>query len=266
MRYPTISVSTARQALAELDAGRTFDLYAETVWAGAGAELDMQRIDRLAIRLEQLRSESDSLADGGKISRHDFDRRAAEAIHGHLPRNAELTSSMDFWTWLAVAKLRDVVLWRFPPKAAEGDASVNLQNFGIGQSARQRCENFPYKLWIRAELAFDSGHSDPYRFARRGDVDFWTSHIHRQGYSSYRELGAALIRFQYPDELAGEPRLHPGEETEQKRGIRTLAKRLKRLQANVEFAYLQPDEMYVLVCEQARGLSLNLGATPYHPS
>lgn len=269
MRFRTLGVVGAREALKAFADGKPFDLTSHVVWSGSGSELDPTKIDRLVEGLKSIRARLEEKSNGNsaKLNRQEFDRAAAPLLHAIVPHDPELIASMDFWTWLAVVHLRDLIVWRFPPKASTvGEpASWNAQNFGVGQSARQRSENFPYKLWLRAELAFDAGHEDKYRFARRGDVDFWTSHIHRQSYSSYRPLGSALIRFQYPDQLSGEPRLHPGEESDTKKGIRTLAKRLKRLQANVEFGCLSREDFEGLVVEQARGLNLYSDGSVYEP-
>ncbi len=268
MRYRTIQTADARELVNALLGGESPSTDGRERWAGSGAEFDEERLAELARSLVDLKSEVSEQRPGApQAAFRDFDARATVLVHRAIPRDADLLGDFDFWAWLALTRNAEVVLWRFPPKrpteGGEWNLAPVLHNFGIGASARRRSENYLYKLWLRAELALrDDGLGDPYRFARRGDVDFWTSHVHRQGYSAYRDLAGALIRFQYPDELEGEPRLFPGQESEDKRGIRTLAKRIKRLQANVEFGFLAPEELDALVVEQARGLPSKLeGAT-----
>jgi hypothetical protein len=260
VRYKTIQATDARELVNSLLADESPSTADLGRWKGGGAEFDEDRLNVLARSLLDLKSEvSEQRSGATQAAFRDFDAGATVLVHQAIPSDAELLGDFDFWAWLALTKNAEVVLWRFPPnrptEGGEWNLAPVLHNFGIGQSARKRRENYLYKLWLRAELALhDDGLGDPYRFARRGDVDFWTSHVHRQGYSAYRDLAGALIRFQYPDELDGEPRLFPGQENEEKRGIRTLAKRIKRLQANVEFGFLAPEELECLVAEQARGL------------
>ena len=61
----------------------------------------------------------------------------------------------------------------------------------------------------------------------------------------------------FPDELAGRPRLLSGTEKieEGRRGIRTLAKRIKRLQATCELSILEESELEALISELAQDLT-----------
>jgi hypothetical protein len=224
--------------------------------SGAGETLPGHLIDEVASKLKELRQQ---FAEDTKR----FDAEACIVLHQALPSDVEMLSNDGFWRWLALGPLRDLILWRFPRGKKVNDLGdevplrLHRPNFGVGASARQRAECFPYKLWLRAELGHVAGAAEPYRYAKRGDVDFWTSHIHRQSYTTNRRLCSALVRFQYPDEREGRPRLLSGTENKDKRrlGIRTLAKRLRRLQASFELTVLDDAQLDDLVIEQATGLT-----------
>ena len=231
---------------------------------GDGDDLDEAPLEQAVAQLvDEVRRQK----AGGKLVATDvvsrsFDAMAAKALHRAIPADADVVGRFEFWIWLAVTHLREVIVWRFPGRlrdAATGSrVPTNPNNFGLGPGRRSRVENYPYKLWMRADCArMDDG--EPYRYAERGDVDFWTSHVMRQGYAAYRGLARALVRFQFPDELEGKPRLFAGEEKDGTQGMRTLAKLLKRLQANVEFALLDEAEADALIRQHAEGLRLAEG-------
>lgn len=231
---------------------------------GDGEELDEAPLEQaLAQLVEEVRRQKDAgkLVATDAVSRG-FDAMAAEVLHRAIPADVDVIGRFEFWIWLAVTHLREVIIWRFPGRLRDGATGsrepTNPNNFGLGSGRRSRVENYPYKLWMRADCA-RVGDGDPYRFVRRGDVDFWTSHVMRQGYAAYRGLARALVKFQFPDELGDKPRLFAGQEKDGKQGMRTLAKLLKRLQANVEFVLLDEAEADVLIRQHATGLHLAEG-------
>lgn len=229
---------------------------------GDGEEMDEVAIEQaVAQMVEEVRRQKEGgrLVSTDAMSRN-FDAMAAEVLHRALPAEASVVGRFEFWMWLAVTQLREVIVWRFPERlrgeSAGGRLSTKPANFGLGPGRRNRVENYAYKLWVRAEAARVNDGGDAYRFARRGDVDFWTSHVLRQqGYASYGPVARALVRFQFPDELKGQPRLFPGQEKGEIRSMRTLAKLLKRLQANVEFVLLDERDLDTLIRQHATGLN-----------
>jgi len=224
--------------------------------AGIGELISDEVFEALSQRLSALKDEVE-------LHTQRFDAEACVIVHQAIPDEADLLGSDGFWRWLALGPLQEIVLWRFPAgkgKAIGEDGAqpkYNRENFGVGASARQRSECYPYKLWLRADLGSIADYGDPYRFARRGDVDFWTSHVLRQAYTTNRALCRALVRFQFPDDRGGKPKLVSGTENPTKgiRGIRTLAKRIKRLQASCELSILEDHELDALLSELADGLT-----------
>lgn len=165
-----------------------------------------------------------------------FEAEACSEIHRLLPFDPDMLADYEFWSWLAVFRFRELVDWRHGGDAGRAAAA----NFGIGSGK----ENLLYRMWLRADAGYRPGEGDPYELARRGDQDFWRSHVSRQGYGMCRSLVRALVRYQFPDGSSDRPTLSILE-------IRELAKRLRRLHPNVLFEYLDEESAYLLVAKEA---------------
>jgi hypothetical protein len=153
---------------------------------------------------------------GGAIGGGGFEAAATARVHEILPPHPALANP-EFWIWLAVVHCRNVIDRRY-------GENRDPKNFGIGTAM----ENLLYRLWLRAELSVDDSRSDKYDLARRGDIDFWRSHLFRQGYGNCRTFARALISFQFPSDAGDKPRLKILQ-------IRALAKQLKRARSNLMF-------------------------------
>jgi hypothetical protein len=101
-----------------------------------------------------------------------------------------------------------------------------------------------YRLWLRAELVLDAQAEDRYHLADAGQIDFYRSHLFRQGYANARNIARALLRFQYPNADLAEPRLKTIE-------IRDLVKRLRRMRSNLFLEILPEDECRVVIEAEA---------------
>lgn len=117
---------------------------------------------------------------------------------------------------------------------------TGLPNYGIGA----RSENLLYRLWLRADLVLDEQSGDRYHLAKRGQIDFYRSHLFRQGYANARNFARALLRFQYPSDDAAAPRLKVDD-------IRELVKRLRRLRANLFLEILDEKECRKVIEDEA---------------
>lgn len=173
-----------------------------------------------------------------------FERELGVAIH----RSIRLSDAddPDFWRWMALDLLYELTVDRH---GAPQDGAARA-NFGLG--GRPEC--FPYRAWLRAEIGHepDVSERDAYRLALRGDQDFWRSHLIRVRFPFHRPLAHALIEFQYPDD-SDRPVLKVG--ADKSDGIRMLAKRLGRAQANLAFPLLSKEQCACLVRRLAHGLS-----------
>ncbi|MER8701345.1 DUF6339 family protein [Mesorhizobium sp. M1273] len=214
MPYPIVNKAEARtylrspaesgeqKALPEI---RFNDEGSDEDWVGIAEDLSTQLLELLAS------SKSEHGLDGGR-----FEAAASPLVHQVLPTHIALADP-EFWIWLSVAHCLPVVDGRYGRKR-------NLKNFGIGGAA----ENLLYRLWLRAEIAFDRAQSNEYDLARVGDIDFWRSHLFRQGYGDVRTFARALISFQFPLSKKRKSRLKIDQ-------IRALAKQLKRARSNLMF-------------------------------
>lgn len=207
---------------------------------GSGPDYPIDHVEKLRAELLEIKSKypaelNEKDKNGGK-----FEAEACARVHQSLPFDPQVFADSGFWVWLAVTQLSEIVEWRH----GGTDRLAALANYGIGN----RIENLVFRMWLRADLVCDPSAQDPYWLAKRGDQDLWRSHIFRQDYANVRELARALVGFQcLPDGY----RLHPSNEN----GIRMLAKRIKRLRANIVFEFLNTSQLTDLLTQQSAGLA-----------
>lgn len=215
MSYPALSRSEARSYLDAQKQGlnpnppaiRSVDEGDEVDWVSIAADL-IAKLSKL-MSGDPVKKRSDSRGA-------EFEIKAGPIVHKALPSH-EALADPEFWTWLAVLHGASIVRWRY-------DNDPNTQNFGVGSPG----ENLLFRIWLRAEVAYQPSASDPYELARAGDIDFWRSHIFRQSYADARAFARALLDFQFPKAGGRKPRLSISE-------IRDLAKHLKRARTNLLF-------------------------------
>lgn len=235
MRYVALKSQHALGTLEALRRGDPVDEARALELRGSGDDVEGV-LPNLAERLQEIKSKYPQ-----RLRRRDpaggaFEAEACVEIHRALPFDPSMLADYEWWTWLAVFRFRELVDWRHGSDIS-GAAPAN---FGIGN----RAENLLYRMWLRADAGYDPKRDDPYELARRGDQDFWRSHVLRQAYGRCRELVRALLLYQFPDGPAGEPTLKISE-------IRELAKRLRRMHPNIVFEYLDEDSASELVRREA---------------
>jgi Family of unknown function (DUF6339) len=224
--YQILSRQDAKKYLQELEAD------SETKLSGVkirelGVEQDWDEV-ALSIKtpLDKLKE------DIGNIDKEDgskkFERLAAKIVHETLPKHVALADP-EFWTWLTVQHFVPLVQWRYP-------GSKNLQNYGVGAAV----ENLLFRLWLRGDIGNLPGAKTPYALIDYGDIDFWRSHLFRQGYADARNFAHALIRFQFPEKLTGTARLKISE-------IRELVKRLKNARTNLVVELMDEDRAFQFI-------------------
>ena len=226
MRYPIITSADATTLLAMRRAEGAVDSERFLRRRGFGSDMDEDFVNGLRTDLAAVKAD---YPDGLK-NPHDanvFEGDAARIVHEGLPRYPEVVADPEFWIWLAVTQISDTVEWRYGHPAG----GTALANYGIGA----RTENLLYRLWLRAELVFDERARDPYHLCKAGQIDFYRSHLFRQGYANSSSFARALLRYQYPSDDRDEPRLKVNQ-------IRELVKRLRRLRANLFIELLNEDQ------------------------
>lgn len=235
MRYPTMTAGDANTYLLAKRAGVPIEADSLVRIKGMGSEMDQTFVATLRDALGALRS---GWVDGFKNDkeRNVFEGKAARLVHSLVSAEAELLSDPEFWIWLAVVHFPDLVEWRY----GNPDGGTKLANYGVGS----RTENFLYRLWLRAELVLDDDARDRYHLVDAGQIDFYRSHLFRQGYANARNFARALLRFQYPSADLTAPKLKIVE-------IRDLVKRLRRLRSNLFLEILPEDECRAVIEAEA---------------
>lgn len=235
MRYVALKSEHAMETLEALRRAEPVDEHQVLVFRGSGDDVE-KVIPALAETLDEIKSKYPERLRRRDPAGGNFEAEACPELHKALPFDPQMLADYEWWMWLAVFHFRELVDWRHGGETGLAAPA----NFGIGN----RSENLLYRMWLRADAGFDPDRSDPYELARRGDQDFWRSHVFRQGYGRCRSLVRALILYQFPDGSAGNPSLDTGE-------MRELAKRLRRLHPNVFFEYLDANTAYELVKAEA---------------
>lgn len=230
MPYPIIGKAEARIYLSAYDAavevgGETPPL-PEARQNDAGPEEDWESLGEEAFAaLDAVQAAADKL---GATAGSYFDSIGGPVLHNVLPEHPALADP-EFWIWMAILPCQSLVRWRYKKQG-------NAKNFGIGGAS----ENLLYRLWLRAEIGHSEGSEDAYALAKVGDVDFWRSHIFRQGYGDVRHFARSLVRFQFPENKGSKPRLKIDE-------IRELAKRLKRARTNLMFELMSSERATLFI-------------------
>lgn len=235
MQYPVLRQSVA---LETLDRARSTNTDPDDHWIeirGTGADV-REEVKSLQSKLSIVRSKFPETMSARDRKGGEFEAIACEIVHSTLPSEPAMLGDPEFWAWLAVCAFHSLVDWRHGGR--EGKAA--LHNFGIGNHE----ENLFYRMWARADVVVDESIPDKYLLARRGDQDFWRSHVLRQSYGRCRQLVRALVEYQFPSDNRDDATLSTLE-------IRALAKRLKALHPNIVLAYLSNDEARALVKTEA---------------
>jgi hypothetical protein len=214
--------------------------------AGSGEAISADALEELRTKLLRLKKKYPAKLRAKDPQGGKFESDACALVHACLSDlDRRALADHDFWTWLAVDFLADILEWRF---GADG-RPAQPANYGIGT----RTENMYFRLWLRADLGKVSG-SDPYELAKFGDQDLWRAHLLRQGYANARSIVRALLKLQAGKLMHGSKpakKVAGGHEPE---GVRMLAKRLRRVRANVVFEYLTPVQADALVFELSSDL------------
>lgn len=246
MRYVALKSEHAIESLEARRRGEPVDEQKVLAFRGSGNDIDQVLVE-LARKLDEIKSRFPERLRRRDPAGGKFETEACSEVHRALPFDPQMLADYEWWMWLAVFHFRELVDWRHGGETGQAAPA----NFGIGNGS----ENLLYRMWLRADAGYDPARSDPYDLARRGDQDFWRSHVFRQGYGRCRSLVRALILYQFPDSAAGNPSLNTDE-------IRELAKRLRRLHPNVFFEYLDENTAYELIRAEAERAKQALAGSP----
>lgn len=235
IRYLTSRVEEDEVALEDIRQAR-----------GSGAPLNAKIFESLREDLVHLRAGFPDKLRAKDPAGGKFETEACVLVHKALSDVPKSTlADPEFWIWMATDLLADILEWRFgsPGKPAK------LANYGVGS----RSENMFFRLWLRAELGHTGG-KDAYGLAKEGDQDLWRSHLLRQGYANARTVARALLKLQSGKLVVGGKSAQKLIAGDDPAGVRMLAKRLRRMRANVLFEFLSPQQADGLVFELSADL------------
>lgn len=235
MKYSTMTAGDANTYLVAKRGGAAMDAESLVRVKGSGQDIDQSFVVSLRSALGALRA---GWPEGFKNDkeRNLFEGKASRLVHAMIPDDSEMLSDPEFWIWLAVVHFPDLVEWRYGNPVA----GTKLANYGVGS----RTENLLYRLWLRAELVLDVQADDRYHLAGAGQIDFYRSHLFRQGYANARNFARALLRYQYPNADPTAPNLKIIE-------IRDLVKRLRRMRSNLFLEILPEEECRAVIEAEA---------------
>lgn len=235
MKYPTMKASDANTCLVAKRGGAVIDAESLVRFKGSGQDVDQSFVAKLREAFGTLRA---GWPDGLKNDRERnlFEGKASRLVHETIPDDSEMLSDPEFWIWLAVVHFPDLVEWRY----GNPSAGTKLANYGVGS----RTDNLLYRLWLRAELVLDDQADDRYHLTNAGQIDFYRSHLFRQGYANARNFARALLRYQYPNQDPTAPKLKIIE-------IRDLVKRLRRMRSNLFLEILPEEECRAVIEAEA---------------
>lgn len=241
MRYPIIMAGDASRYLLAKRGDAPMDVESIVQMRGSGDELDTWFIPTLRAGLQRLCAKlPNGLKSKTDPAANTFEAKASRIVHSAMPQNAAMLADPDFWVWLAVVHFPEIVEWRYRYQNRKSDTFAQLDNYGVGS----RSDNLMYRLWLRAELVLDAQAKDRYHLADAGQIDFYRSHLFRQGYANARNFSRALLRYQYPNADLAEPRLKTIE-------IRELVKRLRRMRSNLFLEILAEDDCRAVIESEA---------------
>jgi hypothetical protein len=173
----------------------------------------------------------------------EFDTATARLLHersGLVPAEA---SARDAWAFLSLVLAPDIAYWRFPAPPAERTIGSDVTRHIFG------------RLWWRAHLlALPEPTTDRYRLLDTfGEADFDQIFARRRRIGSSRTLVRALARIWAQRDLPG---------LNEREVLRNSLMRLLRLEAVIDFASLDDDDLDAQVAE---AIAITAQALVRHP-
>lgn len=171
----------------------------------------------------------DAKRRSGSSHKEGAEARMSLELYGALKDlPATVLSDSDFWRWIATAELYDLVTWRdgTPGKGPK------MQSYGA-QATQVNWDCVPFRMFARADIAERVAVAHPTfelprDAASLGGTDVWRSHIMR-------------VRASYAPIYVGDLLLAVEDGKAPTTVVREVAKRIRRLQANVMLELLPPE-------------------------
>lgn len=235
VRYPVVRLVEAQRYVLRRQSGElgVEDLPEFEEDGGQGAESMLPVVKELTDRLTELHVSAKARFTSGP-ARDTFEGSLAvqlhEALSGFPPH---VLTDDDFWRYLSVRGLYEFIAWR----DGQGSGSPALASFGAS-GPRVNYDCVPFRMFVRADIASivaetGTADMDALQISSIAGTDVWRSHILRSksSFSSHyvRMLLEHLERKLLPSTV-----------------VRDLAKRIKRVRANVLIEALDAEETSIM--------------------
>jgi hypothetical protein len=207
------------------------------VWKGSGIDITAAPIAKMITELNALLDSSFSGPMKKKDARlNQYEGLASSIVHKNLKElPLEILTDEDFWRYVAIIPMFGIVAWRHE--------SLGNNNLGL-TSGRGFLRCLPYRMFIRADIAFRYSEGDNYDLtsAHGSMVDQWASHVLAQQYGAVPKLVQVMLA-----EF----------ETLRKRKIkkptdvdREIAKELSQIRSIQVFEFFQNDQEIVKIVSE----------------
>lgn len=197
--FPTLSITSGLRLkqlrLESKEKNDSYSISASTineyvVYEGLGIDITKNLLEKLSEGLVELR-ESDRrfnrVLENKDRSFDVYEGLGSALTHetlNELP--TEILVNEGFWRYVANTYLFELITWRHP--------TLGNNNFGL-EGGRQFLRCFPYRMFIRGDIAYRQSNGKDYSLAHLDGIgqDQWASHVIAQTYSCHPELTSVLL-------------------------------------------------------------------------
>ena len=245
MKYPTMNATDAAKYIELVKNGEAPSPTTYVKWVGEAPRFSEEYINEAVEQVRTIKKKYPEQLRPRDPKGGDFEAEAGEVFRKALDLPPEVSGDRNFWRYVAVVHMFDIVIWRHPPD--KGDFTA-IANFGLGNP----WENLAARMWYRFEVARVTGAEDPYELCRLGDQDLWRSHIRRVRLGASRHVVRAFLDYQYPKQNQRKPRLQMSSNKDI--GIRLFIKMLQRFHATTSFEVLTEDDTFAIMEDLGKDL------------
>lgn len=160
------------------------------VYEGSGIDITKNPMEKLTDALVELR-ESDKRFNRvleNKDRSFDVYEGLGSALTHEILKELpiEILVNEGFWRYVANTYLFELITWRHP--------TLGNNNFGL-EGGRQFLRCFPYRMFIRGDIAYRQSGGKDYNLAHLDGIgqDQWASHVIAQTYSCHPDLVSVLL-------------------------------------------------------------------------
>jgi len=253
MKYPTMSAADAAKYIELVRNGENPSPSTYSKLVGQSPRISEDVIKEAVEKVREIQKKYPDQLRPRDPKGGEFETEAGEVFRKSLDLPPEVSGDRNFWRYVAVVHMFEIVTWRHPPD--KGDFTA-LANFGIGTP----WENLAARMWYRFEVARNPGADDPYELCRLGDQDLWRSHILRIRLGASRHIVRTFLDYQYPKAAERKPRLQMSSKKDV--GIRSFIKRLQRFHATTAFEVLTEDDALAIMNDLGKDLQKNADDQP----